>query len=273
MGGSFEALTRHPESLRTAIERLRPTLDEAVASFPVAARVLVGRGRAGAPPRAGGRSDGGVASRHVVCAAHRHAGARRRRRRSTSARATCSARSTTSRPTRTRCSGLKDLRRTFEVTTPLLEYIAPYQSVCNYWTLYWTALSEHVSEEVTGGTLQRTNLKSDSRIQDNRLSDSGADRPVDVKPGDDPQTAREVTGDPRQALHRGAYEPAIDAQGNADCQVGQRGYLKGPLTTGNRYGHLETGGRNIVLDSDLPGLSGATQRMRELGIKNLRDVP
>ena len=74
-------------------------------------------------------------------------------------------------------------------------------------------------------------------------------------------------------LHRPAYQPAIDAQGNADCQIGQGGYLRGPLTTGNRYGRNEDGGRNVVLDGDIPGLAGGTFKSRELGIDNLKDVP
>ena len=53
-------------------------------------------------------------------------------------------------------------------------------------------------------------------------------RPADVPPGVDPTHG----GRCRQLLagvHTPPYQPAIDAQGNADCQIGQNGYLKGPL--------------------------------------------
>src|SRR5206468_4176762 len=36
-------------------------------------------------------------------------------------------------------------------------------------------------------------------------------------------------GNHYQVLHGEAYSPAVDAQGNADCQVGQYGYMDGPL--------------------------------------------
>jgi virulence factor Mce-like protein len=272
MGGTFEALTRHPDKLAGALDRLRPTLDTAVAGFPVQRHFLV---EAGELARRLGPVADQMEQSLPVTANALDAGTPvllrappfYRRTRNVFRSLDDLARNPNT------LLALRDLRRTFEVTTPLLEYVAPYQTVCNYWDLYWTALSEHVSEDVPGGTIQRTNLKSDSRTQDNRLSDSTAEKPVDVKAGQDPQTSHELTGDPTEALHRGAYEPAIDAQGNADCQVGQRGYMKGPLSTGNRYKPNETGGRGVVLNSDLPGLAGPTERMRQLGIQNLRDVP
>jgi phospholipid/cholesterol/gamma-HCH transport system substrate-binding protein len=117
------------------------------------------------------------------------------------------------------------------------------------------------------------NLKSDNRTQDNRMSSSEADKPADVPKSQDPQTAEDPEGNPLTVLHRQAYEPAIDAQGNADCQVGQRGYLDGPLVDGNRYPPSddpdELGGSHVVLDSNIPGLSGPTYK----GVPNLSDVP
>jgi hypothetical protein len=169
---------------------------------------------------------------------------------------------------------LQDLDRTLEVAAPLVEFVAPYQTVCNYWVYYWTGIGEHVSEPVRGGTVQRTNLKSDNRTQDNRLSASEAEVPVDVPAGQDPHEAKAPNGDPLQALHGGAYGPAIDAQGNADCVVGQRGYLEGPMAPGRRYGPNQDGGQHLVWGPfDLPGLTGGTYKARELGIDNLEDVP
>jgi hypothetical protein len=53
------------------------------------------------------------------------------------------------------------------------------------------------------------------------------------------QTAEDQFGDPLVSTHAQPYAPAIDAQGNADCQGGQGGYPEGPLSTGNRYGPNE----------------------------------
>ena len=173
---------------------------------------------------------------------------------------------------------LKSLTNTIKVVEPLITYVAPYQTVCNYWNYYWTAIGEHVSEPVRGGTIQRTVGKTDFRGQDNRVGDSTADRPVDVRKSQDPQAP--VGNQQVQALHSGTYEPAVDSQGNADCQVGQRGYFDGPLGTGNRYQPSDDpsvgsamdnagGGSHTVVESDLPGLAGPTYK----GVKSLKDVP
>jgi hypothetical protein len=90
-------------------------------------------------------------------------------------------------------------------------------------------------------------------------------------------------------LYAPPYSPAIDAQGNADCQLGQTGYPNGALGPGRYHpGELKdaseehglpipdevgTGTNGAITDNNLPGLSGGTYKSRELGIDNLRDVP
>ena len=180
--------------------------------------------------------------------------------------------------------GLKDLTATIKIGAPLVEFVAPYQTVCNYTVFWLTGLSEHVSEDVRFGTAQRSGLKSDNRAQDNRISTSDAERPADIPDNQDPQTepgssatpnarGRASDGGPLVALHRQNYTPAIDAQGNADCQVGQTGYLDGPLAEGFRYPPTNDpnrlGGSHVVLDPDTPGLAGPTRK----GVKHLRDLP
>ena len=170
-------------------------------------------------------------------------------------------------------AGLKDLTQTVQAIKPLVNYVAPYQTVCNYFNYYFTAFGEHVSEPYRFGTIQRVNLKSDNRTQDNRLSSSDADRPADVPDNLDPQTAKDPEGNPLTSLRRGAYYPAIDAQGNADCQQGQVGFVDGPYVTGSPYppsnDPAQGGGSHVVLDSDLPGLRGPTFK----GLKSLSEVP
>ena len=174
---------------------------------------------------------------------------------------------------------LKDLTVTTNVLEPLLEYIAPYGSVCNQPTYFFSGLSDHISETGSDGTAQRVLLKSGNEFQDDRLNDSHGDRPVDVSKDDDPQTAKEIpTGAQLQALHGQAYQPAIDRAGNADCQAGQNGYINGPLVTGGRYppasfqeeGESEqpSGGSHVVVDSNTPGRAGPTFT----GAPKLQDV-
>ena len=179
---------------------------------------------------------------------------------------------------------LSDLRDTLGVTKPLINYVAPFQTVCNYTTAFTTGLGQHLSEGTANGTSERVLLKNDNRNQDNRLGDAFADRPADVPTGVDPTTALDQKDEPLQAFHGGPYYPAIDAQGNADCQNGQFGLLDGPLGSG-RYGPHDplpgdgtpftnwsrqfAGGSHTVYVDNNPGLAGPTFT----GVKNLKDVP
>jgi ABC-type transporter Mla subunit MlaD len=178
---------------------------------------------------------------------------------------------------------LSDLRDTLGVTKPLINYVAPFQTVCNYTTAWITALGQHQSEGVSNGTAERVLLKSDNMRQNNRMGDAGADRPVDVPKGVDPTTATSPNG-ALEVFHGGPYFPAIDAQGNADCQNGQFGYIDGPLGKGRYPAHgpvpgddpfltqfeqnFAGGSHNVYLDNT-PGLAGTTF----WGVKNLKDVP
>jgi hypothetical protein len=168
---------------------------------------------------------------------------------------------------------LKDLRTTLAVAAPLVEYVAPYQTVCNYFTYWATPLGEHVSEPFRFGSIERVNIKTDNSTQDNRMSASDGDRPGDVPANRSAKGAANQGGQPLVALHSQNYQAAIDAQGNADCERGQTGYLEGPLLSGGRYppsnDEAEGGGSHVVLDSNTPGLAGPTFK----GLKNLRDVP
>jgi virulence factor Mce-like protein len=167
---------------------------------------------------------------------------------------------------------LRDLRQALRVTRPLIEYAAPYQTVCNYFVYFWPATGAHLSQVTRGpdgralGTLQRI-LSIPPSTQRNSLTTSASSRPVDVPPGTDPQA--EGAG---QALHAQAGGPAVDGRGRADCQAGQWGYID-RLATGDRYGPNRLGGAHIVVDGDTPGLAGGTWVSRRLGIDNLKDLP
>ncbi len=118
------------------------------------------------------------------------------------------------------------------VTRPLIEFVAPYQTVCNYWNAYWGPLGEHQSAETAFGTVEQVILKeAPNRTQDDLWSGSDNDRPMDIPADIDPTRTRPRTRSATRltSLHGQPYSVAVDAQGNADCQVGQWGYLDGPL--------------------------------------------
>jgi virulence factor Mce-like protein len=174
---------------------------------------------------------------------------------------------------------LRKLRTTLAVTRPAMEFIAPYQSVCNYANYFLGRLGEHQSQANGQGTTQNQGVKLVNNTQPNTIGNTESSRPWDVPPGNDPRGSKDDLGQPLGRLYSIPYQPAIDAQGNADCQNGQDGYIRGPLAPGARYGPgkladgAPTGGNFPVTQSNFPILSGGTFATDRLGIKNLRDVP
>ncbi|GAC1325305.1 MAG: hypothetical protein NVS2B9_13630 [Myxococcales bacterium] len=178
---------------------------------------------------------------------------------------------------------LQDLRDTLGVLNPLINYVAPFQTVCNYANYFLSGLGSHISEDTTGGTIERVLLKNDNGQQENRLS-APAYRPADIPANQDVHTTKGPNGQPLEALHAVAYPPAIDAQGNANCQVGQYGYLQGPIAPGdryppanaapgdpiaqNRFDTTQSGGSHVVA-GPTPVIEGPTFT----GVPNLRNVP
>jgi phospholipid/cholesterol/gamma-HCH transport system substrate-binding protein len=182
---------------------------------------------------------------------------------------------------------LKDLHTTFAVLRPLMEYVAPYQTVCNNGTAFFTGLADHISEDVTGGTSEVVLVRTGSNDQKHGLNNNESERPADVPANRDPQRYVDPAGDHYQVFHASAINPAVDAQGNADCQTGQTGYIDGPLTRDPKYPPADIGpnesfqdwenraggGSHTVFNSDIPGLAGPTYVTRRLGIDSLSDVP
>ncbi len=177
---------------------------------------------------------------------------------------------------------LRDLRTALRILRPAIEYIAPYQTVCNYANYFIGPLGEHQSQPAAGGTNEQQFLKIINYLQPNAIALTTSSRPADVPPDQKPQGAT-IAGMPAVRLFGPPYQPAIDAQGNADCQNGQAGYPNGrlvepfarsrPDTVGLLPDGTPAGGNAIISRSDFPGLAGGTYKARELGIENLKDVP
>lgn len=275
MASTFEALSRHPERLRQVIEKGAPTIEQAIGSFPVQRPFLrdtaelmellepVAVEMQFSLPRLSSAFDVGAPVLRRAPALYRR-----------TERVLAAIEALADRPTT--LLGLQNLGDLLDVATPLVEYVAPYETVCNYWNYYWNAISEHVSENVAGGTLQRSLGKSDNSTQDNRLSSSEADRPADIPQGQ-PVDAKDVRNEPLTALHTGGPAGAVDAQGKANCTAGQRGYLTGPLVPNGRYPSstdpTKGGGSHVVWDADIGVRYGGTYKARELGIDGIGDVP
>ena len=133
---------------------------------------------------------------------------------------------------------------------PMLRFLGPYQTVCNYWNYWWTYLGEYQSEESAFGMTQRVLLRSTPQ-QNNSPSSMGSSEPAN---GEGFQAATAARGDP-VFFHGQPYSAAIDEQGEADCENGQRGFMY-------RLSRLARPQYRIVADSNQPGNSGPTYKGR-----------
>jgi virulence factor Mce-like protein len=168
---------------------------------------------------------------------------------------------------------LKDLRTAVHVTKPAIKFVAPYQTVCNYFVYFFNPLGTHQSAAVAGGTSERILAKLVDTQQENSLGSTESTHPADVPSDQDPQAEPA-----KQALHTQYGGPAVDAKGQADCQAGQTGYPN-RLVSNPRYppdnsaGGFTGGGSHVAVDPNTPGLAGGTYKARQLKINRLKDVP
>ncbi len=137
------------------------------------------------------------------------------------------------------------LTSTVQTLNPIVRYIGPYQTVCNDWNYFWTYLSEHLSQQTAFGFAQRVLLNLSNTAQTNNVGQQGATAPVNGG-----GTTSLLTGG-NEFLHAQAYGAAIDNQGYADCEVGQRGYPR-------KLNHFDPQGRDLAVDPRTPGNQGPT---------------
>jgi ABC-type transporter Mla subunit MlaD len=142
---------------------------------------------------------------------------------------------------------LRSVTRLVDVVHPLIRFVGPYITVCNYFNYSWSNVGEHLTEPDPTGGSQRTLLNQFPRTVDPRAPSMGSIGARQPSNGEET-----LPGNPRMNLHTNVYTAAIDHQGNADCESGQRGYLE-KLTTYNSDPNLK-----IVTDPHIPGNSGPT---------------
>jgi phospholipid/cholesterol/gamma-HCH transport system substrate-binding protein len=249
-GLTFEAISREPESLKATIERTHPALQAGIDSFPVQRPFLtdsaalaremqpVARELRPALPVLNSALERGIPVTRRSVAFY---GDLRP--------ALVSLRDLMEDPN----TGIALRGLTANVTSlkPQIRYLGPYQTVCDYWTYFFTFFAEHVSQEGPYGYSQRAAVKSTGQQADNPSS-MGSAEPAN---GKDYRAPSKPRGDPVH-LHAQAYNAAIDEHGNADCENGQRGYLK-------RLSRFGAPRFNIVTDPHIPGNQGPTYKGRD----------
>ena len=127
---------------------------------------------------------------------------------------------------------------------PMIKYLGPYVTVCNDWNYWWTYLAGDVDEVTSFGYAQRALLNQTNPLQTNNIGSLPASAPVNGGVADTPFGGNEY-------LHGPTYGAAIDNQGNADCETGQRGYVK-------KLNYFDPQGRNLGSDQHIPGDQGTT---------------
>ncbi len=134
---------------------------------------------------------------------------------------------------------INGLSSTVSTLNPMVKYLGPYQTVCDYWNYWWTYLSEHLSEQTSVGFAQRALLNFADPAQPDNVGTQGATEPADGQDGGP------------EYFHAQTYGAAIDNKGNADCETGQRGYPK-------KLNYFDPQHREIVTDQHTPGDQGPT---------------
>jgi virulence factor Mce-like protein len=143
---------------------------------------------------------------------------------------------------------LNGLQSTVGTLNPMIRYLGPYQTVCNYWGYFWNYVADAVSvNQSTFGTALRVLVKTSNPFQPNGLSSAGAAVPAN---GGSPGGSNPILGgDPY--FHGQTYGSAIANNGLADCEAGQRGYPQ-------RLNHFDPQQRNFATDNHTPGNQGPT---------------
>jgi ABC-type transporter Mla subunit MlaD len=137
------------------------------------------------------------------------------------------------------------LTSTVSTLNPMIKYLGPYQTVCDDWNYFWTYLSDLVSEQTSFGTAQRALINLANSAQPNNVGTVGATAPVNGG-----GTTSLLSGG-NAYFHAPPYGAAINTNGTADCETGQRGY---PL----KLNHFDPQGRDLDTDVHTPGSQGPT---------------
>jgi virulence factor Mce-like protein len=116
------------------------------------------------------------------------------------------------------------LRETFRQAKPLAEHVVPYQTVCDYWNYFWYVLWEHISQRDRVGFLERV-----YRVASPPDQQGGFDSYTGIQANGIKVPSGEFDPNTLAIRHGQDYGPAVDSQGNADCEDGQNGYPLGDI--------------------------------------------
>jgi virulence factor Mce-like protein len=150
---------------------------------------------------------------------------------------------------------LRGLLATVTTLNPTLRFLGPYVTVCDSWNYFWTYTAEHFSEADPTGEVQRALLNS-SAGQLNDFGNAGAFETVNGEGYSNLTPFQKARGDQEffQGMVTGA---AVNKDGTADCESGQRGQLSHGAIFG-RPNDLEGNPFFVANDPHTPGSQGPT---------------
>jgi virulence factor Mce-like protein len=152
--------------------------------------------------------------------------------------------------------GTKDLRYAFASLAPAITYTAPVNTVCNFTNYFFTGLGEHISQQVDGGTSERIELNFDNFMQENRLGSTENSRPASIPLDQETPYSRAFplgpATRPNAIILSAANKASLTADDKANCNTGQFGYAKGPISDGIRYKNDEEGGHLGIVNDSFP---------------------
>jgi virulence factor Mce-like protein len=254
MATTFEAISRDPGALQDTISKSPPTLDtgtrslrvqrpflEHTADFSRDLRLATRELRAALPDLNAAITTGTPVLRRTV---------------------------TTSRDLERVLAALRDLVRapgtntalrglvaTVTTLNPQLRFLGPYQTVCNYWNYFWTSTAEHFSEADPTGGAERVLLNS-SAGQTNSLMSAGAYEPANGVGYDNLTPVQKSFGD-QEFLQGQNGAAAVTSDGRADCENGQRGFVRKAAVFGPPN-DLAGNPFLVAVDPHTPGVQGPT---------------
>ena len=101
-------------------------------------------------------------------------------------------------------TSLQRLQETFDTATPLAKWVAPAQTVCNYWNYWFTMLPEHLTERDQIGFQQRIALIGGTVGPTEGMFVQG---PLNAYSGIQANGRTAATGDPLQGLPPNIFAP------------------------------------------------------------------
>ena len=143
------------------------------------------------------------------------------------------------------------LTQTVGTLNPMLRYLGPFVTVCNGFNWTWAEFQDLVSEQTSFGMAQRALIQF-ANHQTNNVGDQGATAPADGYVLSNPEDAlayQQTGGADAEYAHGQAYAAAVDNQGNADCEFGQRGYQL-------KVAQFDPQHRTVASDPHTPGDQG-----------------